>query len=87
MRKQLMTSAAAAVLMAMAGANPAQGVGALPRQQLTQQVGPGDPALGSQPPLGAQPALGTSSRGAQTLQQPATAPSAIDTAPGSLGSR
>ena len=130
-------------LTASIGVVLSQGVGALPRQQLTQQVSPGDPALGSQlkastpvsqspapaaalpkaaaatttapswgqpastgvsagmgaitasggatlgaqPPLGAQPALGTSIRGGQTLQQPATAPSAIHTAPGSLGSR
>lgn len=47
----------------------------------------GDTTLGTQPTMGAQPSLGTSIRGSQTLQQPATAPAVLHTAPGSLGSR
>jgi hypothetical protein len=44
------------------------------------------PAVGAQPTIGAQTTVGTSIRGSQTLQ-PATAPSGLHTAPGSLGSR
>jgi hypothetical protein len=55
MRKQLMISAAAALLMAAANSAPA--AGATP--------------LGTRPTMGAQTTLGTSIRGSQTLQQTA----------------